>query len=43
MAWRQGEGAAADDIDALAWVTQDEIAGLLCSDRVGAVAAKALG
>jgi ADP-ribose pyrophosphatase YjhB (NUDIX family) len=43
MAWRQGEGAAADDIDAFAWVTQDEIAGLLCSDRVGAVAAKALG
>jgi 8-oxo-dGTP diphosphatase len=42
MEWRDGEGAAADDIDALAWVTLGEIEGLLCSDRVGAVAAKAL-
>src|SRR5690242_5160382 len=43
MAWERGEGEAADDIDALAWVAFDEIAGLVCSDRVGAIAAKALG
>lgn len=43
MEWREGEGAAADDIDALAWVSIGEIARLHCSDRVGAVAAKALG
>jgi 8-oxo-dGTP diphosphatase len=42
MEWRDGEGAAADDIDALAWVRLGEIEGLLCSDRVGAVAARAL-
>jgi ADP-ribose pyrophosphatase YjhB (NUDIX family) len=43
MLWQRGDGAAADDIDALAWATLDEIAGLACSERVGAIAAKALG
>lgn len=43
MAWERGEGEAADDIDALAWVAFDEIVGLACSDRVGAIAGKALG
>jgi ADP-ribose pyrophosphatase YjhB (NUDIX family) len=42
MAWRAGEGVAADDAEAVAWVTRQEIEKLRCSDRVGAVAAKAL-
>jgi 8-oxo-dGTP diphosphatase len=42
MTWRAGEGIAADDIDALAWVRLDEIDALLCSERVGAIAAMAL-
>jgi 8-oxo-dGTP diphosphatase len=43
MDWQAGEGVADDDIDALAWVAADEIATLLRSDRVDALAAKALG
>jgi ADP-ribose pyrophosphatase YjhB (NUDIX family) len=42
MEWREGEGVAADDIDALAWVTRGEIEGLHRSERVGAIAALAL-
>jgi ADP-ribose pyrophosphatase YjhB (NUDIX family) len=42
MDWRDGEGVAADDAEALAWVTREEIDALRCSARVGAVAAKAL-
>lgn len=42
MEWRAGEGIAADDAEAVAWATRADIDGLLCSERVGAVAAKAL-
>jgi ADP-ribose pyrophosphatase YjhB (NUDIX family) len=42
MEWRAGEGAAADDAEAVAWLDAAAIAGLQCSARVGAVAAKAL-
>jgi ADP-ribose pyrophosphatase YjhB (NUDIX family) len=42
MAWRAGEAVAADDAEAVTWITLSDLDGLLCSDRVGAVAAKAL-
>lgn len=42
MEWRAGEGIAADDAEAVAWATRGDIDGLFCSERVGAVAAKAL-
>jgi ADP-ribose pyrophosphatase YjhB (NUDIX family) len=42
MEWRAGEAVAADDAEAVAWISLAELDGLLCSERVGAVAAKAL-